>query len=64
MMFDGLINGLRWVFWGTVYALVLLTALVLVMSLPLPSSVRLGFMLVFVWGIVLDVRRKREPASA
>jgi hypothetical protein len=64
MMFDGLTNGLRWIFWGIVYLSVLVTALIVVAMLPLPTPVRLGFMLVFVWGIALDVQRKREPETA
>ena len=64
MMFDGLTNGLRWIFWGIVYVSVILTALTLVARLPLPSPVRISFMLVFVWGIALDAQRKREPETA
>ena len=64
MMFEGLTNGLRWIFWGLTYLIVLLTALVLVAGLPLPSPVKIGMLLVFVWGIALDVERKLEPQTA
>jgi hypothetical protein len=64
MMFDGLTSGLRWIFWGIVYLSVLLTALVLVARIPLSAPLQLGVMFVFIWGIALDVQRKREPQTA
>ncbi len=60
MMFEGLANGLRWIFWGTAYLTVLVTVLTLVAMMPMPVPLRIGTVLVFVWGIVLDVQAKRR----
>ena len=64
MMFDGLTNGLRWVFWGCVYLTVLITAALVIAALPLPGQVKIAMILVFVFGIVVDVKSKREPHAA
>ena len=64
MMFDGLTNGLRWIFWGCAYLVVLLVAMVLVSMLPLPTPVKLGMLLVFVFGIAVDIHSKRHPETA
>ncbi len=64
MMFDGLTNGLRWIFWGCVYLTVLMTAALVIVQLPLPDQVKMGMVLVFMFGIAVDVKSKREPQTA
>ena len=63
MTWDMLEKFLRWFFWGLAYLLVLVTALVLVVGqMPLPPALKWAIFAVFVWGVALDLRRKRAPS--
>ena len=65
MTWDVLERFLRWIFWGLVYLMVLVTALVMTVGMvPLPDPMKWAMFGVFVWGVVLDASRKGEPASA
>ena len=59
-MTDVLREFLRWLFWGTLYLATFLTALLLVMPLPMPLFMRLSIVGVFAVGIAVDVERKRR----